>query len=122
MRRLSRVVAFFLVMAFVSLAAHRTWYPGRAFDRQAWLDDDQGAQGARLKMADRMIARRTLLGRTQAEVVAMLGEPKANGYLADWDLAYRLGPERGFISIDSEWLALRLDDQQRIIEARIVRD
>lgn len=32
-----------------------------------------------------------------------------------------LGPERG-ISIDSEWLALKLDEDSRVIEARILND
>lgn len=122
MRRPSLVFALLLVLAFVGLAARRTWYPGRAFDRQTWLNDDQGTQGARLKMADRMVARRALLGRTRTDVVAMLGKPAASANLTDWDLVYRLGPERGFISLNDEWLVLRLDDQERIIEARIVRD
>jgi hypothetical protein len=37
-------------------------------------------------------------------------------------MVYWLGPERGFIRIDSEWLVLRLDQSDIVREVRIVRD
>ncbi len=52
----------------------------------------------------------------------MLGEPPSTGYFSDWDLVYRLGMERGFISIDSEWLVTRLGPDGRVVQARIVTD
>ena len=52
----------------------------------------------------------------------MLGEPPETEYFRDWDLVYWLGPERGFMSIDSEWLVLRLHENGRAAECRIVRD
>jgi hypothetical protein len=73
-------------------------------------------------MADRLIARDTLRGTSRLEVVEMLGEPPATGYFRNWDLVYWLGPERGFLGIDSEWLVVRLDMQGRVTEYRIVRD
>jgi len=33
-----------------------------------------------------------------------------------------VGPERGFISIDYEWLLLNLDDQGRVKEALLMTD
>jgi hypothetical protein len=97
-------------------------FPGRAFDPVAWQDKSQVQQGVRLGMADRLIARRTLIGKTRAEVVELLGEPPHTGYFADWDMVYWLGPERGFISIDSEWLVVRLAKDGRVVDNRIVRD
>jgi hypothetical protein len=73
-------------------------------------------------MADRLIAYDTLLGKTRAEVVELLGEPPPTGYFSNWDLVYWLGPERGFIRIDSEWLVLRLGADGRVADNRIVRD
>ena len=73
-------------------------------------------------MADRLIARRELLGKTRGDVVELLGEPTPTGHFADWDMVYWLGPERGFISIDSEWLVLRLAEDGRVVDNRIVRD
>jgi hypothetical protein len=98
------------------------WFPGRAFDPVAWRDESQVQRGVRLGMADRLIARRTLLGKTRAEVVELLGEPPPTEYFADWDMVYWLGPERGFISIDSEWLVLRLAEDGRVVDNLILRD
>lgn len=35
---------------------------------------------------------------------------------------YRLGLEHGFVSIDSEWLVFRLDEENQVADTRIVRD
>ena len=98
------------------------WYPGRPFDAHAWLADERDGSGVRQQMADRLIAHRVLIGKTRAEVVEMLGPPRRTTYFNDWDLVYRLGDERGFISMDSEWLLVRLDESLRVSEACIGRD
>ena len=116
------VVALGTVAVVAGLTVCSMWLAGRAFDPVAWRDEFQVQQGVRLGMTDRLIARRTLLGKTRAEVIEMLGEPPPTGYFADWDLVYWLGPERGFMSIDSEWLVLRLDEDGRVVDNRIVRD
>ena len=119
----SRRRNFFIVAAIALVAAVVVWalWPvGREFDRAVWLDEKQ--EGPRLKMADRIVSRRMLDGKARAEVVAMLGEPPKTGYFSDWNLVYWLGPERGFISIDSEWLVVRFDAHERVSDCRIVRD
>jgi hypothetical protein len=73
-------------------------------------------------MVDDLRRRYPLKGRTRAEVVALLGEPRPTNYFTEYDLVYWLGPERGAISIDSEWLVLRLDKDGRIVEERLVTD
>jgi hypothetical protein len=99
-----------------------TGVAAQSFDWDAWRDESQVKQGVRLAMADQLIAHGTLLGKTRAEVVRLLGEPPPTGYFANWDLVYWLGPERGYISIDSEWLVLRLSGDGRVVDNRIVRD
>jgi hypothetical protein len=59
---------------------------------------------------------------TREQTVAILGEPDKTEYFRDWDMVYWLGPERGFMSIDSEWLVFRLDGQQKVTDYKIVRD
>jgi len=116
---------FVLPLGTLALVVSMLWpfgFPVQAFDAAAWRDEAQVKQGVRLGMADRMIALGTLVGKTRAEVVELLGEPPPTGYFADWDLVYWLGPERGFISIDSEWLVLRLSADGRVVDNRIVRD
>jgi hypothetical protein len=73
-------------------------------------------------MVDDLLKRHSLDEMTRAEVVALLGEPDDTPYFREWDMVYWLGPERGLIGIDSEWLVLRLDEHQQVIEHRVVTD
>ena len=52
----------------------------------------------------------------------MLGEPTVTSYFREYDLVYVLGNERGWMSIDSEWLLMRLDDTGRVSADEIARD
>lgn len=104
------------------LLVYQYWLPDREFDPVVWRDEIQIQKGVRLSMADQLIKQGTLRGMTRAKVVSLLGEPPATGYFKDWDLVYWLGYERAFISIDSEWLVVRLDANGRVADYRIVRD
>jgi hypothetical protein len=73
-------------------------------------------------MADDLVGSKQLLGLTRQEVVDRLGEPPKTNYFQKFDLVYYLGPERGFISMDSEWLVLKLGPDGRVERAAIVRD
>ena len=120
-RRRRRNILLISVTAIVAaVVAWALWPVGRAFDKAIWQDEKQ--ESARLEMADRIVARRLLDGKSRVEVVSMLGEPPKTGYFSDWHFVYRLGMERGFISIDSEWLVVRFDANDRVSEYRIVRD
>ena len=110
-----------LVMASAVIGMWIAFYPGQSFDRDLWLTD-QPRSVARQRMADRLLARRILIGLPRPQVIAMLGEPRDTEYFRQWDMVYLLGDERGFISIDSEWLVLRLGSNGKVIEARLVRD
>ena len=84
--------------------------------------DDGTRWPTRLRMADDLIARRILQGQPRHKVVQLLGPPDDTPYFADWNLVYRLGPERGLFSIDSEWLVIRLDTSGAVSEYRLVTD
>ena len=62
------------------------------------------------------------MGKSRGGIEAMLGPTPASEYFSDADLVYRLGAERGFISIDSEWLTLKFDQAGKVRDARIVTD
>jgi hypothetical protein len=96
----------------------------RRFEASAWRDSAQAYSDAAVRgcMVDDLLARRELLGRSRAEVVALLGEPRRTDYFREYDLVYWLGPERGLMSVDSEWLVLRLDRSGRVIVRRLVTD
>ena len=73
-------------------------------------------------LVDDLIAHAPIRGRSRADIVALLGEPSKTDYFKDYDLVYWLGPERGLISIDSEWLVIRLDSLGRVSDVRLVTD
>ncbi|HEY4257842.1 MAG TPA: hypothetical protein VGM66_11560 [Candidatus Udaeobacter sp.] len=94
-----------------------------AFDSAVWkaslsTQDDP----IRLRMVDDLLRQYRLRGMRQDELIALLGEPPKTDYFSDYQIVYWLGPERGFISIDSEWLAIWIGPDQRVTDARIVRD
>ena len=125
--RFSLRTLFVVVTAFAGLFglyAFSEWSRRKqeAFDAAAWRDTRPEAEARRLTMADGLVARQEFVGKTRHEVVQMLGEPPPPEYFRDWDMVYRLGMERGFISIDSEWLVIRLGTNGRVTESRIVHD
>jgi hypothetical protein len=73
-------------------------------------------------MADGLLRSQTLLGKSRTEIEALLGPPTSTDKFRDSGLAYWLGPERGFISIDYEWLTLNFDQTGKVRDARIVTD
>jgi hypothetical protein len=96
-----------------------------SFDRAVWRageDAPFNSDAPRLRMANGLIASGELLGRTRAELEAMLGPPSNTSKFREYRLVYWLGPERGFVSIDSEWLSIRFNERQQVADVRIVRD
>ena len=93
-----------------------------AFDSAAWQDPDRVKDAARIRMVDDLLGTTNLKSKSRDEIVALLGEPDETSYFRRWDLVYWLGPERGFFSIDSEWLVLRLNEESVVTEYRLARD
>jgi hypothetical protein len=59
-------------------------------------------------MADDLIARRTLIGKSRPDVDGLLGAADREDGRRE-RAYYWTGPERHFISIDSEWLTVWYD-------------
>ena len=78
------------------------------FTTAKWLD----APAERVRIVDDLLAGHALVGMTEAEITALLGSDNSDrGYFAAPDrLVYYLGDERGWISIDSEWLLVEIAD------------
>lgn len=96
----------------------------KRFEAPVWRDSTAAysARAPRGCMVDDLLDRTHFRGMPRGDVVALLGPPEHTEYFRDYDLVYWLGPERGFLSIDSEWLVMRLDEQGRVREARLVTD
>jgi hypothetical protein len=75
-RRNIFIIAAIAVLFFAGVVGRALWPVGRSFDQAIWLDEKQEA--ARLAMADRIVERRLLDGKSRTEVVAMLGAPPGN--------------------------------------------
>jgi hypothetical protein len=62
-------------------------------------------------------------GRTQPQVIDLLGPADDSAKWRDWDLVYHLGRERkALFPIDSEWLVIRFDSRRTVVSYRIVAD
>jgi hypothetical protein len=122
--RMGKKLKVVFALAAVALFAGGSWFvfrPGRHFDPSLW-GDSQTPASVRLRMADDLVDNKKLIGLTRLEVVALLGEPPKTEYFKEFDMVYYLGPERGFISIDSEWLVLKLGPDGRVVRATIAND
>lgn len=128
MRTVSRSLRRWALAALLlALVGGSLWWRSRGarFDAALWRDPRRAyseEDPVRLRMVDDLLRRHPLRGMTRAQVVALLGEPRPTRYFREYDLVYWLGPERGWLSMDSEWLVVRLDSRGRVAEYRVVRD
>lgn len=96
---------------------------GVPFDQDRWLGVTEWDDYTRHRMADGLIHRKELTGKTQAEVYALLGAPPPTNYFrTTCDDVYVLGVQRSWLfGIDSEWLCLTYDGEY-VSTARLVVD
>lgn len=77
----------------------------------------------RTRIADDLLNNYELAGKTEEEIIALLGKNDTDiGYFnADNRYVYCLGAERGFIGIDNEWLIINFVDG-RASEYNLITD
>ena len=110
-------ISFFADMGYDAAKERLNRLP---FDSEKWKAGNEDE--IRIRMVDSLLRKYEFTGKSRAEVVAILGEPDKTGYFRDYDMVYRLGIERGFIRMDSEWLVLKLDVHNVVAEYRIACD
>ena len=93
------------------------------FDATVWQasEADDTHASIRLRMVHSFLAGQQPAGKSREQILALLGEPDDTRYFRDYDMVYYLGPERGPMSIDSEWLVFKLKDGV-VTEARLAND
>ena len=108
---------------FLGPVIENYWHQ-REFEPVAWRDNERGDAmwPARLAMVDDLLARHPMRGLSRDSVERLLGPRDSTEYFREWDLVYWLGPERGLVRIDSEWLVLNLGLDGRVRDYQIVRD
>ena len=94
------------------------------FDRALWVDEDKfyDAPYPRAQMLGDVRSQVLKKGMSRQDVIAALGEPSDSGKFADRGLAYWVSPEKGTISIDSQWLVVALDAQGKVTDTDIATD
>ena len=92
------------------------------FVRSQWMDTAlvSGKLAIRGCMVDDLLDRYDLRGRTRDEVVALIGDAPRSPLFPDYDMVYWLGPQRGLIGTDSEFLALKLDRDKRVTAVELL--
>ena len=122
---LGLALVYVLFIGYIFLGPIVSDYANRTqFDSVSWKNDqlvDNWENSIRLRMVDDLLKKHELVGMTRNQVDELLGIPKPTGYFNDYEYVYWLGPERGFISIDSEWLGVKFKNNI-VIEAKILRD
>jgi outer membrane protein assembly factor BamE (lipoprotein component of BamABCDE complex) len=113
-----------LLVAVIALDRPTERLPRISFDSATWKRSvtENTQEPVRLQMVDDLLHQHQLRGMTREEVVSLLGTPPKTDYFRDYDFVYWLGPERSYISIDSEWLAIKFGEDGRVRKASVVRD
>jgi len=123
-RRVLGLIGVLLLVGLSALGARQYWKTRPLpFDRSVWNAEGESIDDFRRhRMADWLLNERRLIGMSRAEIVSMLGEPTKTSHFREYDLVYVLGNERGWMSIDSEWLLMKLDLSGRVSTAELGRD
>lgn len=112
-------IALLFVVGYAFMAGY---LPFQFFDSQRWKQVERSDDYARLRMVEHLMTSSRLDGAARSDVTSLLGPPNETDYSSEWDFVYWLGPERGLIGIDSEWLGIRFGPSDVVSEYRIVRD
>ncbi len=115
----------FVILIAVEMYSFHEWNAKRLpFEQAAWKanPDSLEMDPVRLPMVDDLLAHHNFVGMSRAEIDDLLGAPAPTDKFRDWDLVYWLGPERGSIRIDSEWLVFKFDKENRVSAYRLVSD
>lgn len=113
-----------LLLSVVALGAGGAWLcgylPVQPFSSVKWKS--AANDGVRLSMVDALVRTHRLEGMRRDEVTDLLGPAPDTDYFRDWDAVYWMGPERGWLRLDSEWLVVRFGPDDRVAAWAIVSD
>lgn len=119
-KRVNYIALGILAAVVLAVAAAAVVYRYKhTFSSEKWLNNPDG----RTAIVDDLLEKYELVGMTEADVTALLGEHNNDyGYFnADNRYVYCMGLERGLISIDCEWLILDFADG-RVSDVHITTD
>ncbi|WP_248561574.1 hypothetical protein [Niallia sp. NCCP-28] len=89
------------------------------FTTEKWLNDDS----KRVYMVDNLLNDYELKELTKSDIISLLGPSTETDYFKeDNNIVYYLGNERGLISIDSEWLVINFDNNEKVTKYNVLTD
>lgn len=117
-------VILFVVLVFRASRSLDIDFDPISFDSATWIasEPEFSLDSLRLRMIDDLLATHNLVGMHRDDIVSLIGEPDDTEYFRDYEMVYYLGQERHPLGIDSEWLAIDLDDNSTATFAGILRD
>lgn len=91
------------------------------FVQTGWMDTTmaRGKLAVRGCMIDDLLERHELRGMLRKDVIALIGDPQPSDLFPEYDMVYWLGPERGLVGIDSEFLVMKLDKSGRVTSVEL---
>lgn len=94
------------------------------FDAAQWRANPESDEKdpPRLRMIDSLLQKKILDGLTREQVLNLLGPKTETDKYRHYDLVYWLGPERGYIRIDSEWLVINFDGNNKVKDYKVTGD
>ncbi|MGD8191228.1 hypothetical protein ACQCN2_14710 [Brevibacillus ginsengisoli] len=87
-----------------------------SFHHERWRTE----QDKRVFMVDDLLQRHNLSGMNRQAIYELLGNPSETEYFKEKDnIVYWLGPGRGLVGIDNEWLVIWFDANDRVTRYEI---
>ncbi|MCP4371622.1 MAG: hypothetical protein GY797_26395 [Deltaproteobacteria bacterium] len=131
---IKNILVLILFSLFISLScSSKTELPtgsdSKQFDSAIWKDEsstklDKNLISEREKMLKDLVEN-VLPGKTKIEIQNLLGNSLETAYFSsiNKDLIYYMGPERdNYITIDSEWLLIWLDESDKFKKYKLMND
>ncbi len=113
--------ALVICLAICTVAIYHLWMNEQQshFTKVKWTLE----QEERVWMVDDMLSQYEFVGMDVLAVESILGKETDTSYFeAPNRLVYYLGSERGFISIDSEWLVFDMNEKSVVTNVQILHD
>lgn len=92
------------------------------FNSASWKSQASwsGRPSLRQRMAGDLLRCKTLVGRTEAETIRLLGRPEHPGRPDEDGPCYELGPQRDLGGLDNEVMCLTFDAHQKVKQVEVV--
>lgn len=94
------------------------------FDSALWQDEERyySEPYPRQQMLESVRSEVLVTGQSKEDVVDRLGPPTDTEKFADHGLVYWIGPEKGVISVDYQWLVIDFDEKGGLSSVAVTTD